>query len=85
MLRLLCNDPGQRWVGIGYPHQPPHGEPCKPLHLYLPPRRCQRHQCGGTHNFRVIGISDDQAGFTAAEQAYKAFCADRARLPALRE
>ena len=32
-----------------------------------------------------MGTSDDQAGFTAAEQAYKAFCADPARLPALRE
>lgn len=32
-----------------------------------------------------MGISDDQAGFTAAEQAYKAFCADPARLPVLRE
>ncbi|MFQ2029993.1 M3 family metallopeptidase [Aeromonas veronii] len=29
--------------------------------------------------------SDDQAGFTAAEQAYKAFCANPARLPELRE
>ncbi|RQM50542.1 M3 family metallopeptidase [Aeromonas caviae] len=32
-----------------------------------------------------MGTSDDQAGFTAAEQAYKAFCADPARLPVLRE
>lgn len=32
-----------------------------------------------------MGTSDDQAGFTAAEQAYKAFCADPARLPILRE
>ena len=32
-----------------------------------------------------MGTSDDQAGFTAAEQAYKAFCANPARLPALRE
>ncbi|MBL0608058.1 peptidase M3 [Aeromonas caviae] len=32
-----------------------------------------------------MGISDDQAGFTAAEQAYKAFCADPDRLPVLRE
>lgn len=32
-----------------------------------------------------MGISDDQAGFTAAEQAYKAFCANPARLPELRE
>ncbi|MFM4703117.1 M3 family metallopeptidase [Aeromonas bivalvium] len=32
-----------------------------------------------------MGTSDDQAGFTAAEQAYKGFCADPARLPALRE
>ncbi|MGL5815177.1 MAG: M3 family metallopeptidase [Aeromonas sp.] len=31
-----------------------------------------------------MGTSDDQAGFTAAEQAYKAFCADPARLPILR-
>lgn len=31
-----------------------------------------------------MGTSDDQAGFTAAEQAYKAFCADPARLPVLR-
>ncbi|MFM5296471.1 M3 family metallopeptidase [Aeromonas veronii] len=32
-----------------------------------------------------MGTSDDQAGFTAAEQAYKAFCANPARLPELRE
>ncbi|MBL0579441.1 peptidase M3 [Aeromonas caviae] len=32
-----------------------------------------------------MGTSNDQAGFTAAEQAYKAFCADPARLPVLRE
>ena len=32
-----------------------------------------------------MGTSDDQAGFTAAEQAYKAFCADPDRLPVLRE
>ncbi|MGY3945637.1 M3 family metallopeptidase [Aeromonas tecta] len=32
-----------------------------------------------------MGTSDDQAGFTAAEQAYKAFCAAPARLPVLRE
>ncbi len=32
-----------------------------------------------------MGTSDDQAGFTAAEQAYKGFCADPARLPVLRE
>ncbi|HEA3089277.1 TPA: peptidase M3 [Aeromonas salmonicida] len=32
-----------------------------------------------------MGTSDDQAGFTAAEQAYKAFCATPARLPELRE
>ncbi len=32
-----------------------------------------------------MGTSDDQAGFTAAEQAYKAFCADPARLPVLRQ
>ncbi|MGN5290491.1 M3 family metallopeptidase [Aeromonas sp. 11P] len=32
-----------------------------------------------------MGTSDDQAGFTVAEQAYKAFCANPARLPALRE
>ncbi|WDO02478.1 M3 family metallopeptidase [Aeromonas allosaccharophila] len=32
-----------------------------------------------------MGTSDDQAGFTAAEQTYKAFCANPARLPALRE
>jgi oligoendopeptidase F len=32
-----------------------------------------------------MGTSDDQAGFTAAEQSYKAFCADPARLPVLRE
>ena len=32
-----------------------------------------------------MGTSNDQAGFTAAEQAYKAFCANPARLPALRE
>lgn len=32
-----------------------------------------------------MGTSDDQAGFTAAEQAYKAFCANPSRLPALRE
>lgn len=32
-----------------------------------------------------MGTSDDQAGFTAAEQAYKAFCADPARLSVLRE
>ncbi|MGY3859638.1 M3 family metallopeptidase [Aeromonas intestinalis] len=31
-----------------------------------------------------MGTSDDQAGFTAAEQAYKAFCADPTRLPVLR-
>ncbi|QFI56010.1 M3 family metallopeptidase [Aeromonas simiae] len=31
-----------------------------------------------------MGTSDDQAGFTAAEQAYKGFCADPARLPQLR-
>ncbi|MCF5903548.1 MULTISPECIES: M3 family metallopeptidase [Aeromonas] len=32
-----------------------------------------------------MGTSDDQAGFTTAEQAYKAFCANPARLPELRE
>ncbi|ENC6434589.1 MULTISPECIES: M3 family metallopeptidase [Aeromonas] len=32
-----------------------------------------------------MGTSDDQAGFTAAEQAYKAFCTNPARLPELRE
>ncbi|TNJ10056.1 M3 family metallopeptidase [Aeromonas veronii] len=32
-----------------------------------------------------MGTSDDQAGFTAAEQTYKAFCANPARLPELRE
>ncbi|MFB2862908.1 M3 family metallopeptidase [Aeromonas sp. MdU4] len=32
-----------------------------------------------------MGTSDDQTGFTAAEQAYKAFCANPGRLPALRE
>lgn len=32
-----------------------------------------------------MGTSDDQAGFTAAEQAYKGFCANPARLPELRE
>ncbi|MFB2702901.1 M3 family metallopeptidase [Aeromonas veronii] len=32
-----------------------------------------------------MGTCDDQAGFTAAEQAYKAFCANPARLPELRE
>ncbi|XTZ63426.1 M3 family metallopeptidase [Aeromonas salmonicida subsp. pectinolytica] len=32
-----------------------------------------------------MGTSDDQAGFTAAEQAYKAFCANPALLPELRE
>ncbi|MBS4705524.1 M3 family metallopeptidase [Aeromonas veronii] len=32
-----------------------------------------------------MGTSDDQAGFTAAEQAYKALCANPARLPELRE
>ncbi|WP_429027579.1 M3 family metallopeptidase [Aeromonas veronii] len=32
-----------------------------------------------------MGTSDDQAGFTAAEQAYKAFCANPARLTELRE
>ncbi|WP_429060915.1 M3 family metallopeptidase [Aeromonas veronii] len=32
-----------------------------------------------------MGTSDNQAGFTAAEQAYKAFCANPARLPELRE
>ncbi|MFM5754927.1 M3 family metallopeptidase [Aeromonas veronii] len=32
-----------------------------------------------------MGTSDDQAGFTAAEQAYKAFCANPVRLPELRE
>ncbi|MEH8168238.1 M3 family metallopeptidase [Aeromonas veronii] len=32
-----------------------------------------------------MGTSDDQAGFTAAEQGYKAFCANPARLPELRE
>ncbi|MBA2800308.1 peptidase M3 [Aeromonas veronii] len=32
-----------------------------------------------------MGTSDDQAGFTAAEQAYKAFCANPAHLPELRE
>lgn len=32
-----------------------------------------------------MGTSDDQAGFTAAEQAYKAFCANPACLPELRE
>ncbi|WP_139478324.1 M3 family metallopeptidase [Aeromonas veronii] len=35
--------------------------------------------------FTYMGTSDDQAGFTAAEQAYKAFCANPARLPELRE
>ncbi|WP_071913501.1 M3 family metallopeptidase [Aeromonas sp. SCS5] len=32
-----------------------------------------------------MGTSDDQAGFTAAEQAYKAFCANPERLPELRK
>ncbi|WP_421330530.1 M3 family metallopeptidase [Aeromonas veronii] len=32
-----------------------------------------------------MGTSDEQAGFTTAEQAYKAFCANPARLPELRE
>ncbi|HDO1317193.1 M3 family metallopeptidase [Aeromonas veronii] len=32
-----------------------------------------------------MGTSDDQASFTTAEQAYKAFCANPARLPELRE
>lgn len=32
-----------------------------------------------------MGTSDDQAAFTSAEQAYKGFCADPARLPELRE
>ncbi|MFQ1689828.1 M3 family metallopeptidase [Aeromonas veronii] len=32
-----------------------------------------------------MGTNDDQAGFTTAEQAYKAFCANPARLPELRE
>lgn len=32
-----------------------------------------------------MGTSDDQAAFTAAEQAYKAFCANPARLPELRQ
>ncbi|MGL6006633.1 M3 family metallopeptidase [Aeromonas sobria] len=32
-----------------------------------------------------MGTSDDQPGFTAAEQTYKAFCANPARLPELRE
>lgn len=31
-----------------------------------------------------MGISDDHVGFTAAEQAYKGFCANPARLPELR-
>ncbi|CAJ1850273.1 M3 family metallopeptidase [Aeromonas jandaei] len=32
-----------------------------------------------------MGTSDDQAGFTTAEQAYKAFCANPERLPELRK
>ncbi|MGL5091141.1 MAG: M3 family metallopeptidase [Aeromonas sobria] len=48
---------------------------------YLQVHRCKEDLFWSTY----MGTSDDQPGFTAAEQAYKAFCANPARLPALRE
>ncbi|WP_421205709.1 M3 family metallopeptidase [Aeromonas enteropelogenes] len=48
---------------------------------YLQVHRCKEDLFWSTY----MGTSDDQAGFTAAEQAYKGFCANPARLPELRE
>lgn len=48
---------------------------------YLQVHRCKEDLFWSTY----MGTSDDQPGFTAAEQAYKAFCANPTRLPALRE
>ncbi|HEH9431682.1 TPA: peptidase M3 [Aeromonas sobria] len=48
---------------------------------YLQVHRCKEDLFWSTY----MGTSDDQPGFTAAEQSYKAFCANPARLPALRE
>ncbi len=48
---------------------------------YLQVHRCKEDLFWSTY----MGTSDDQPGFTAAEQAYKAFCANPARLPELRE
>ena len=48
---------------------------------YLQVHRCKEDLFWSTY----MGTSDDQPGFTAAEQAYKAFCANPARLPVLRE
>ncbi|PKQ82181.1 peptidase M3 [Aeromonas sobria] len=48
---------------------------------YLQVHRCKEDLFWSTY----MGTSDDQPGFTTAEQAYKAFCANPARLPELRE
>ncbi|MFB2829990.1 M3 family metallopeptidase [Aeromonas jandaei] len=48
---------------------------------YLQAHRCKEDLFWATY----MGTSDDQAGFTAAEQAYKAFCANSERLPELRK
>ncbi|PPA29127.1 peptidase M3 [Aeromonas jandaei] len=48
---------------------------------YLQVHRCKEDLFWATY----MGTSDDQAGFTAAEQAYKAFCANPERLPELRK
>ncbi|MGY3861934.1 M3 family metallopeptidase [Aeromonas lacus] len=48
---------------------------------YLHAHRCKEDLFWATY----MGTSDDQAGFTAAEQAYKAFCANPERLPELRK
>jgi oligoendopeptidase F len=48
---------------------------------YLQVHRCKEDLFWSTY----MGTSDDQPGFTAAEQTYKAFCANPAHLPELRE